>query len=573
MDVAGSTTVNGTVTVDSVGFRGGAGFTSGTSRAGGLFKDANCLFNVSAGNGSFKGEGTVFTPFQVFNGSATALSYATATFGQGYPLGAAGQGAHGNAAGGGNDGNPTASNGQNSGGGGGNAGAGGRGGNSWVNNNAAGGLCSAAITNSTSRLALGVGGGAGPNNNGLANAVRQVPPNPAGITLPPTQGAASGADGGISSSGARGGGVALIRAGNLAAAAGAVTARGYDAYNVSTGSNGAGGGGGIFITSATGNGAGLSLSAAGGGGGYSNYFDHGPDGGGGGFVATSTNLTGVATNVAGGALGYDGCCGGAQGAGSPKPYNSTEGTAGLVTTSAVLPLGVGTGSACFPRLTVNKSTSTPTVTLPGGTSAQYSINVSNALTAGAAYGMEIRDIVPVPFGLQIIAATGTVKLSGTNTSGLSPLAANQSGNTTTAVFGVGDIGNSPAVSSFTMLPGGSVTVTFAVNINSPAPGVTFQNSASATFTNPTRSTGGVATSSAVDNPVVSPRGTYNSGAAVGGGDYSSSNSTSEDHDPHLPSFQLSGVGSGMQCDCKRVVKPTALHSKIFEPFRSSALPS
>ncbi len=532
IDVAGSTAVNGTITVAGAGFRGGAAFVSGAARAGGVFTDANYLF--SNGNGALKGEGTVGTPLRVFNGTATALAYATATFGQGYALGASGRGAQGNAAGGGNDGDPSGgANGNNSGGGGGgNVGAGGRGGNSWTNNNVAGGLGGAATTNSLTTLVLGGGGGAGSNNNGsAANAITVTPPNPAGRTLPPAYGTANGATGFISSSGAPGGGVVLLRTGSLTAAAGVITARGYDAYNVDTGSDGAGGGGAggaIFVTSTTGNGAGLSLNASGGGGGYSNYFDHGPGGGGGGgYIATSANLTGVATSVAGGALGYDACCGGAQ-SGAPKPYNSTVGTVGLIATPAGAPVGVSSGSACLPQLTVSKSTNTPTVTLPGNTTAQYSINVSNPLTAGAAYGVSIRDVLPVPFGLQTIAATAATAFSGTNTSGLSPTAANQSGNTTTAVFGVGGTGNTPTVSSFTVFPGGSVTVSFIVNVNAATPVTTFQNSASATFTDPTRTTGGAATSSASSNPVVSPGGSYASGTVVGGINYLSGSSPAED---------------------------------------------
>ena len=535
IDVAGSTTVNGTITVDGAGFRGGAGFNAASSRVGGTFSDANYNFDTSAGNGAFKGEGIVGTPFQVFNGTATRLIYATATFGQGYASGAAGQGAQGNAAGAGNDGIPASGNNQynSGGGGGGNTGAGGQGGNSWSANNAAGGKGGAAIISAISRLVLGGGGGAGSsNNNGTAEAITTWPPNPAGRTAPPTTGTVNGASGGISSSGASGGGVVLLRTGSLSASAGVITARGYDAYNVSGGSESAGGGGAggsVSVISASGTGAGLSLITSGGGGGYGNYYDHGPGGGGGGgFVATSSNLTGVTTNVTGGALGYDGCCGGAAGNGSPKPYSSTGGAGGLVTAPAGAPLGLGTGSACLPALTVSKSTSTPTVTLPGGTTAQYSINVSNAITAGAAYGVSLRDVLPVPFGLQAIAATGTTAFSGTNTSGLTPSAANQSGNTTTAVFGVGGTGNTPTVSSFTVFPGGSVTVSFIVNVNSATPGTTFQNSASATFTDPTRTTGGAATSSASSNPVVSPGGSYASGTVVGGSNYLSGSSPAED---------------------------------------------
>ena len=453
LDVAGSTAVNGTITVDGAGFRGGAAFVTGAARPGGTFSDANYAF--TNGNGAIKGEGSVGTPFKVFNGTATALTYVTATFGQGYALGASGQGAQGNAAVGGNDGNPPNGNGLNSGGGGGgNVGAGGQGGNSWTLNNAAGGKGGGAVTNAVSRLALGGGGGAGSNNNGsTANVITVTPPNPAGRTLPPTVGTANGAFGFISSSGAPGGGVVLLRTGGLAASAGVITAKGYDAYNLSSGSDSAGGGGaggGIFVISSTGTGAGLSMSAAGGGGGYSNYFNHGPGGGGGGgYIATSTNLTAVATSMVGGALGYDGCCGGGTGNGSPKPY-SAAGAAGLATTLAASPFGVATGSACLPQLTVTKSTSTPTVTLPGGTTAQYSINMSNATKAGAAYSVSLRDVLPAPLGLQAIIATGSVAFSGTNTSGLTPTAANLSGNTSTAVFGASGTGNAPAVSSFTL---------------------------------------------------------------------------------------------------------------------------
>ena len=531
LDVAGTTAVNGIITVNGAGFRGGAGFVSGANRAGGTFSDADYAFTT--GNGAIKGEGTVGTPFQVFNGTASALLYATATFGQGYALGASGQGAQGNAAGGGNDGDPPIGNQFNGGGGGGgNVGAGGQGGNSWTRNNAAGGRGGTATVNSVSSLVLGGGGGAGSNNNGsTTNVITLTPPSPAGRTLPPAFGAANGASGFISSSGAPGGGVVLLRTGNLTASSGAITALGYDAYNVATGSDGAGGGGAggsILVTSATGNGAGLSLSAAGGGGGYSNYYDHGPGGGGGGgYIATSANLSSVATSVAGGALGYDACCGGGTN-GAAKPYSSAGGAGGLATTTASGPVGVATGSACLPQLTVTKSTSTPTVTLPSGTTAQYSINVSNAITAGAAYGVSLNDVLPAPLGLQAIAATGTVGFSGTNTSGLTPTAANLSGNTTTAVFGAGGTGNAPTVSSFTLFPGGSVTVTFTVNVNSAALGATFQNSASTTFTDPTRATGGVATSSAVSNPAVSPGGAYASGAAVGGSNYLSGSSTAED---------------------------------------------
>lgn len=538
IDVAGSTTVNGTISVNGAGFRGSAGVNGTSNRAGGLFNDANYNFQVGAVNGALKGEGTVGTPFQIFNGTATRLLYATVTFGQGYAGGAAGQGAQGNAAGGANDGSPTAvgsPNQQNSGGGGGgNAGLGGQGGNSWPTSTsvASGGRGGGAVTNSITRLVLGGGGGSGSANGATApDAVTLWPPSPTSSrSIPPTTGTVNGATGAIMLSGASGGGVVLLRTGGLTAAAGVITARGYDAYNINSaeGAGGGGAGGGIYVTSLTGNGAGLTLNASGGGGGYSGWFDHGPGGGGGGgFVATSANLTGATTNITGGTLGYDGCCGGNQGNGSPKAYGSGVGAVGVLIATGGSANGTGPGAACLPQLTVTKITTTPLITLPGGTTAQYSINVTNLATAGAAYGVSVRDIFPPPFGLQTITATGASVFSGTNTTGLSPTASNQSGNTTTAVFGFEGRGNTPTVSSYTVFAGGSVTVTFVVNLNTTTL-ATFQNSASVTFSDPTRLTGGSATNSGVNNPVVSPGGTYASGATVGGSNYASASSTAED---------------------------------------------
>jgi uncharacterized repeat protein (TIGR01451 family) len=536
MDVAGSMAVNGTITVDGAGFRGGAGLNGAANRAGGAFGDLNYAFDTANVNGAIKGEGTVGTPYQVFTGVAAPLAYPVATFGQGYALGAAGQAAQGNAAGGGNDGLPdTGANQYNSGGGGGgNTGAGGQGGNSWAQNNAAGGLGGGTIANSISRLVLGGGGGAGSsNNNGTANAIANWPPTVNATTrpVPTATGVVNGASGPISSSGASGGGVVLLRAGGLSASAGAITAKGYTAYNTSGGSESAGGGGGggsVSVLTNTGTGTALTIDTSGGGGGYSNYYDHGPGGGGGGgFVLTSTNLTGVTNVVAGGGGGYDGCCSGGQGNGSPKFYSAVGGSGGAASAPGGSAVGVSAGASCLPVLTVAKRTTTPIVALPGGTTAQYVINVSNALTSGAAYGVNIRDVLPVPFGLQTLAATATTVFSGTLTTGPSPTVVNSSGSTPTAVFGVAGSANSPTTDSFTIFPGGSVTISFVVNVNTTTL-ATYQNSASTTFTDPTRTTGGPGVGSATINPAVSPGGTYANGVAVGGTNYLSGSSTVED---------------------------------------------
>ncbi|MEO7642664.1 MAG: hypothetical protein ABIU07_14695, partial [Ramlibacter sp.] len=226
LDVAGSLALNGTVTAAGSGFRGAAGLNGTSSRAGGTYTDADYNFTttVAAMNGALKGEGIEGTPINVFDGTATPPNY-FALLGQGYAAGAAGRAARSNAGGAGNDGDPAAVAGYGGnqlnagGGGGGNGGAGGNGGNNWNQNlsggvlnqsgpgnsgNAAGGLGGNAATNLSTRLVMGGGGGAGTANNGSANSVTDWPPQ-----------ANTSAAGAITSSGASGGGVVLIRAGSI----------------------------------------------------------------------------------------------------------------------------------------------------------------------------------------------------------------------------------------------------------------------------------------------------------------------------------------------------------------------
>ena len=87
--------------------------------------------------------------------------------------------------------------------------------------------------------------------------------------------------------------------------------------------------------------------------------------------------------------------------------------AGLVSTVGGAVTGIDPSASCLPVLTVAKSTTTPTVTLPGGTTAQYVINVSNATTAGAAYGVSLSDVLPLPFGLRSVV-TGDKSVAGEN---------------------------------------------------------------------------------------------------------------------------------------------------------------
>jgi hypothetical protein len=335
VDAAGALTMNGvTINANGKGFRGGRGINSGQNRAGGTPFDASYACTPANQNGAFKGEGTDGIPQHVFGYNITATAGGTLTYdaggqlfnaGQGYPGGSCGQGAQGNAGGGGNDGlPPSQTNGLNSGGGGGgNGGTGGIGGNSWNQNdnpNAtynnptsvansglggfdAGGRGGAGLSpDVTAKVYLGGGGGAGGSNNGTADAITTFPPtNVAG---------ANGGSGSLTSSGAPGGGIVMIRAGTLVvSAASTINAEGIRSYNKNpvgaTDSAGGGGGGGTVVIDAPGTGAiaNLAINAFGGTGGNSNYWNHGPGGGGGGgYVATS--FTGATINVTGGVAGH-----------------------------------------------------------------------------------------------------------------------------------------------------------------------------------------------------------------------------------------------------------------------------
>ncbi len=131
MDVAGSMTLNGTVTAAGQGFRGAYAFNGSGNIAGGSPTTDNRIYTTTtvaaSVNGGQKGEGIIGTPPRVFAGTVLPVTY-TALLSQGYASGAGGQASIGNAGGGSNDGEPTASgNSYNAGGGGGNAGAGGQG--------------------------------------------------------------------------------------------------------------------------------------------------------------------------------------------------------------------------------------------------------------------------------------------------------------------------------------------------------------------------------------------------------------------------------------------------------------
>lgn len=543
MDVAGALTLNGTITVAGAGFRGGMGVNGAANRTGGSYADLNYSYDPANANGGIKGEGIEGTPILVFEATTAAVTY-SALIGQGYSAGAGGRGAVSNAGGGGNDGDPNAgTNSYNSGGGGGGGGgAGGQGGNSWntgsptiatynnpttvdnsgIGGNPAGGAGGAAVSQSATRITMGGGGGAGSLNNGVATATLG--------TYPPTatSSVANGGTGNFTSSGARGGGIVMVRAGSLAGT-GLIDASGYRGYNKSpvssTDSAGGGGAGGsvVVLSNSSSAGAAMRFTASGGAGGSSNYYNHGPGGGGGGGYVL-TNFSGPTVSVTGGTAGYDACCGGTAGNISPKPYLAAQGSSGVSLATGGTPSGLTGGASCLPQVTLAKSTTTPYRTVGTHTTATYVYAISNPATAGAAFGVQITDLLPAPFGLTTTTSVGTVTLSGTNTSGPSPTVPSSGGLTSTVRFGV----PGGMTQTFNIYPGGQVTVTFFVRLNTTTL-ATYQNSATVTFIDPTRTTGSAATTTnAAAQPTVTPGGTYAAGGTVGGSNYSASSSTAED---------------------------------------------
>ncbi|HXP17203.1 MAG TPA: DUF11 domain-containing protein, partial [Terriglobales bacterium] len=284
LDVAGTLNLgSATVSVDGLGFRGGAGLRLGGAAGANtdFLHTAPAAYTGArvAGVDGAKGEGIAGTPRWVESGN-TFLGTGV----EGYPNGSMARGAPGNAGGGGTDASP-ANNSQNAGGaGGGNGGAGGSGGDAWNSNLSVGGLGGAAFPASAGRIVLGGGGGAGSRNDSPGD--------------------------NRASSGAAGGGIVIIRAGNLSGTA-TISASGAAAYNGTLNDAGGGGGAGgsIIVTSQAGGTSGLTAVAHGGRGGdawdaraFSLADRHGPGGGGGGGVVLLSGSA-ASIDVSGGANG------------------------------------------------------------------------------------------------------------------------------------------------------------------------------------------------------------------------------------------------------------------------------
>jgi len=306
IDVAGTLTLGGTVSLDGLGFRGAGGRALAGDTTGPTATDYESLATNDAHGG--KGEGIAGTPRYVWDSVGAAV---VDTGVEGYPGGSMARGAPGNAGGGG----------------GANGGAGGGGGNSWNSNLARGGIGGDALAaTGVNRLILGGGGGAGDRNN-----------------CGPSHGGA-------------GGGIAILRVGQVAGT-GTITARGTAGFT--SGQDGAGGGGGggrIVVVTVAGTLDNLTTSASGGTGGYTNLnttanggvapapqptclagTSHGPGGGGGGgAVFLSDAPTAPATaSVLGGASGLTNVLDGQNNV-AGIAFGATGGTAGLLNTGVAL---------------------------------------------------------------------------------------------------------------------------------------------------------------------------------------------------------------------------------------------
>jgi len=386
LDIAGQLDLGGaTVSVDGIGFRGGAGMqlngnNAATNTDYRFVAPGNYGGTVIAGAHGAKGEGVAgASKFVEYNGT-----YLRTISGVGYPSGTAGtdgsmaHGAPGNAGGGGTDSHPSAND-QNAGGGGGaNGGGGGFGGNSWNLNLSSGGEGGAPFPATIDRIAMGGGGGAGTRNNSDGD--------------------------NLASSGSSGGGIIFIRADSLTGSA-TLTANGADAYNGTANDAGGGGGAGgtIVVLSANGGESGLALQADGGNGGnawstdpYSLADRHGPGGGGGGGVIFVSGTT-ASLSEAGGSPGLT--------LNPGVPYGSTSGTSGSSATNATLGqvTGIQSASLCSPDLKVTKS---HVGNFTRGTVASYTITVSNVSLYGATSGVVTMDDT-LPLGISPTSATGT----------------------------------------------------------------------------------------------------------------------------------------------------------------------
>ena len=423
-DVAGAINLGGfSIDLRGKGFRGGAGRqlggvtgTNGTGAGqnGFLGTDYRTVATANA-NGS-KGEGIAGTPRYVNNNGLLLDNVA-----EGYPDGSYGRGAPGNAGGGGTDSNPSANDENTGGGGGSNAGFGGVGGDAWNSALAYGGFGGSPFLQAApSRVILGGGGGAGTSNNGTGT--------PAA---------------GFATSGAAGGGIALLRASTVNGT-GTIDVSGADmTFTAGNDGSGGGGAGGSVVLLAENSLSGVTVLARGGRGGSNTGggAPHGPGGGGsGGLSFTSSALSGGSSYTA----GLNGVT--LSNTASPIAYGATSGTTSTPpfrtdVTVPETPL-IQASANCVADLTTTL-TGPATQLAAGSNSGTFTVTYTNN---GPAAGSFATRTVTLPTGASLDAAQqsaitaqgGTFSTTGTGINAV-----------TTISFGVANDVVSGGGSSFT----------------------------------------------------------------------------------------------------------------------------
>ena len=535
LDVAGNLNLSsGVIDVSGRGFRGGGAQQSSSNGTGDTLANTDYVSRVGSGTlgtaaigtvpNAAKGEGIAGTPIIVFvpttpntdntSGSILNTGGSDGTSG-GYPYGSFGRGAPGNAGGGGTDGDPVANDQNSGGGGGGNYGSGGTGGFGWTPGtppgSQSGGYGGGSVPDSPAQLFFGGGGGAGTTNDGTSSGF------------------------GIKSSGASGGGIVLIRAGSVTGS-GTINANGGNANiianpstntpgtGVANDASGGGGAGGSVLVFINNGGAatGTTINVNGGKGGNNapgaGVNPHGPGGGGSGGYAV---LSGSATvNYAGGANGLTNTS-----TWTTSDYGSTTSPGGytLVNLGPASIPGVSPSPTCYPRITVVKTTSTPNVNQGG--SVSYTITATNQSGYGTASGVTLSDTLPANPNFSYAATTSVVLAGGaTRTATTNPVAG----------------ALAPSWGSFAIPGGGSVTVTFTVNVALATPLAVYQNPAAVTYSDPTATSAG---------QTVTPGGLYAGGGTVLGSNYDPASSTGEDVTVRSPatfakSFNPTSIAAG-----------------------------
>ncbi len=173
---------------------------------------------------------------------------------------------------------------------------------------------------------------------------------------------------------------------------------------------------------------------------------------------------------------------------------------------------MSSGPLCYPLLTVTKVTNQAN-TVQGGTTG-YTITVTNQAGRGPATGVSLTDVLPVPF---TYAATSAVTLSAGATR---PVTTNPAPGAT-----------APGWSTFRLPGGASVALTFTSNVPGATALGTYQNPATVTYDDPTRSASG---------QTVTPGGTYAAGDYVQGSNYNPSSSAQEDVTVRAPAVVTKG---------------------------------